>query len=91
MEGGVEGQKMLLPVPVLGEVVHEEGVLVAAVFVDGFFVQMNPPSFGIIHNGRIYSVNFLSHTSEAAGGISVYGLVAFKSCFRGYFPVCVTA
>ena len=33
MEGVVEGQKMLLPVLVLGKIVHEEGVLVAAVFV----------------------------------------------------------
>ena len=36
---------------------------------------------GIQHNS-IYSVNFLSHTTEAAGGISVCGLAAFKSFSR---------
>ena len=40
---------------------------------------------GIQHNG-IYSVNFLSHTSEAAGGISVCGLFSFKSFFPSHHP-----
>ena len=43
MEGVVEGQEVLLPVLVLGEVVHEEGVLVLAVLTAGFFVQCEPP------------------------------------------------
>ena len=38
VEGVVEGQEVLLPVPVLGEVVHEEGILVLAVFASVFFV-----------------------------------------------------
>ena len=38
VEGVVEGEEVLLPVPVLGEVVHEEGVLVLAVLSVGFFV-----------------------------------------------------
>ena len=40
---------------------------------------------GIQHNG-IYSVNFLSHTTEAADGISVCGLAAFKSFFPSHHP-----
>ena len=46
VEGVVEGQEVLLPVPVLGEVVHEEGVLVAAVFVGGVFVLHCSSKFG---------------------------------------------
>ena len=41
--------------------------------------------YGIQHNS-IYSVNFLSHTIEAAGGISVCGLAAFQSFFPSHHP-----
>ena len=37
------------------------------------------------HNS-IYRANTLSHTSEAAGGISVCGLAAFKSFFPSHHP-----
>ena len=39
---------------------------------------------GIQHNS-IYRANTLFHTSEAAGGISVCGLAAFKSFSPSYF------
>ena len=55
VEGVVEGEEMLLPVPVLGEVVHEEGVFVLSVFVDGFFV-LHPCSF-LIGSHIYYCVN----------------------------------
>ena len=41
--------------------------------------------YGVQHNS-IYSVNFLSHTTEAAGGIFVCGLAAFKSFFPSHHP-----
>ena len=40
---------------------------------------------GIQHNS-IYRANTLSHASEAAGGISVCGLAAFKSFFPSHHP-----
>ena len=70
VEGVVEGEEVLLPVPVLGEVVHEEGILVLAVLTVGFFVLHLCSFFDWSH--IYYCVNLTKKCVFAGTGLDFF-------------------